>query len=105
MGEDRVQIARVETRDIGAEAIAIGVRQFRLRPILGRAGQFTELRASAMQGCFYRGQAEIHHLANAMRNRRVSTDRRLATTEGFGHEETFARAPRHRIAAQVLQDS
>jgi len=54
-GADRVEIARVEVRDIGAEAIAIGVRQFRLRPILGLVASSPELRASAMEGCFYRG--------------------------------------------------
>jgi len=38
-----------------------------LRPILGLVGQFAELRASAMKGCFHRGQAEIHHLANLLK--------------------------------------
>jgi hypothetical protein len=36
-GADRVEIAHVEMRDMVAEAIAIGVRQFRLRPILSAA--------------------------------------------------------------------
>src|SRR5882724_5420032 len=36
-GADRVEIARVEMPDMFAEAIAIGVRQFRLRPILSAA--------------------------------------------------------------------
>ena len=36
-GADCVEIARVEMRDMVAEAIAIGVRQFRLRPILSAA--------------------------------------------------------------------
>ena len=63
-GADRVEIARVEMRDIGAEPFAIGIRQFLLRRVIRLFGDFPQLRAAAMQCCLGRGQAAIHHLAD-----------------------------------------
>ena len=51
-------------RHIGAEPIAIGVRQFWMRQIVRLVSQFAELRAAAMQRRFHGRQAEIQDVAN-----------------------------------------
>ena len=63
-GADGVEIPRIEVRDIGAKAIAIGLRNCWKRRIVRFVSQFAQQAASAMQGCLHRGKAEIHHLAN-----------------------------------------
>ena len=61
---DGIEIPRVEMRHIGAEPIAIGVRQFWMRQIVRLVSQFAELRAAAMQRRFHGRQAEIQDVAN-----------------------------------------
>src|SRR5882672_4758607 len=86
-GADRVEIARVEMRDMVAEAIAIGVRQFRLRPILSAAFFSAN---SGLVLYLIKARFIIASMAGfGMRNHRVSADRRSALAEGFGRAENI----------------
>ena len=86
-GADRVEIARVEMRDMVAEAIAIGVRQFRLRPILSAAFFSAN---SGLVLYLIKVRFIIASMAGfAMRGHRVSTHRRSAQAEGFGRAENI----------------
>jgi len=108
-GADRVEIARVEMPDMVAEAIAIGVRQFRLRPILSAAFFSAN---SGLVLYLIKVHSSLPPIAGlAMRKHRVSADRRRRKQKDSAARKlflpvSFALPARDRIAAvRVPQNS